>query len=46
VIADSWPDSLDDSVARRDWGWSPDYDLETLVDLMLHEMRRKYGPKS
>jgi len=46
AIADSWPDSLDDSVARRDWGWSPDYDLEALVDLMLHEMRKKYGPKS
>ena len=46
AIADSWPDSLDDSVARRDWGWSPDYDLEALVEVMLREMRKKYGAES
>ena len=39
AIADSWPDSLDDSVARRDWGWEPEYDLPTLVDTMLAGIR-------
>ena len=28
-IADSWPDSLDDTCAREEWGWKPAYDLET-----------------
>ncbi len=46
AIADSWPDSLDDSVARRDWGWAPDYDLSALVEIMLREMRNKYGAPS
>jgi len=39
AIADSWPDTVDDSAARRDWGWSPYCDLPTLVEVMLREMR-------
>ena len=39
AIADSWPDSMDDSVACRDWGWKPEYDLATLVDTMLEGIR-------
>jgi len=35
AIADSWPDSLDDSAARSEWGWSPEYDLPALVADML-----------
>jgi nucleoside-diphosphate-sugar epimerase len=35
AIADSWPQRMDDAEARRDWGWSPRYDLEALVDDML-----------
>ena len=35
AIADSWPMTIDDSVARRDWGWRPQYDLEALVTTML-----------
>ena len=41
AIADSWPDSMDDSVARQDWGWKPEYDLPTLVDTMLKGVREK-----
>ena len=41
AIADSWPDSMDDSVARRDWGWKPGYDLPALVDAMLAGVREK-----
>ena len=41
AIADSWPDSMDDSVARRDWGWKPEYDLPALVEIMLSGVREK-----
>ena len=43
AIADSWPDSMDDSVARHDWGWKPEYDLPALVDTMLAGVRAKLG---
>ena len=36
-IANSWPQSIDDSVARQDWGWKHDYDLHKMVeDMMSH----------
>ena len=35
AIADSWPDSIDDSAARKDWGWSHDYDLEKMTGDIL-----------
>ncbi|MES2389037.1 MAG: NAD-dependent epimerase/dehydratase family protein [Bacteroidota bacterium] len=34
-IADSWPDSIDDSLARADWGWKPDYNLDAMTVDML-----------
>ncbi|WP_298818652.1 NAD-dependent epimerase/dehydratase family protein [Chloroflexus sp.] len=39
AIADSWPRALDDSAAREDWGWRPQYDLEATVDEMLNAIR-------
>lgn len=34
-IADSWPDSIDDSVSRREWGWRPEFDLHKMtVDIL------------
>ena len=33
--ADSWPDSIDGSLAEEEWGWTPEYDLNSLVDEML-----------
>ena len=41
AIADSWPNCLDDSAARSDWGWSPDYDLERMVTDMLARLSEK-----
>jgi nucleoside-diphosphate-sugar epimerase len=41
AIADSWPNSLDDSAARREWGWQPDYDLEAMTRDMLDNLRAK-----
>jgi nucleoside-diphosphate-sugar epimerase len=37
-IANSWPQSIDDSVARRDWGWQEDYDLSAMTKDMLENL--------
>jgi len=42
AIADSWPKSIDDSVAREEWGWKPSYDLKTMVKDMLTVLGEKY----
>jgi nucleoside-diphosphate-sugar epimerase len=39
AIADSWPQSTDDSVARKDWNWKHEYDLEKLTDDMLKNIK-------
>ena len=41
AIADSWPRSIDDSPARRDWGWKEEYDMPTMVADMLARLRRR-----
>jgi nucleoside-diphosphate-sugar epimerase len=38
AIAESWPRHMDDSVARREWGWRPDYDLDAMVDDMIDNL--------
>jgi len=40
-IAGSWPESLDDTAAREEWGWAPRYDLPTLVADMLEKLRER-----
>ena len=40
-IADSWPDSLDDTCARQEWGWKPAYNLESMTVDMLEKLREK-----
>lgn len=40
-IADSWPNSLDDSAARNEWGWNPKYDLSSMTVDMLEKLRIK-----
>ncbi len=42
-IAESWPDSIDDTVARKDWGWQHAYDLETIATLMLNGISKMYN---
>lgn len=41
AIADSWPASIDDTRAREDWGWQPDYDLEKMTSVMLENLAKK-----
>lgn len=40
-IADSWPNSLDDSCAQREWNWKPRYDLTMTTEDMLENLKRK-----
>jgi nucleoside-diphosphate-sugar epimerase len=42
-IADSWPNSLDDSCARAEWGWTPKYDLSAMTVDMIQALRKKFG---
>lgn len=42
-IADSWPDSLDDSCAREEWDWKPEFDLDAMTTDMLLNLRKKFG---
>lgn len=42
-IADSWPRTIDDSEARRDWGWKHEYDLPKLTKVIVENLRIKFG---
>ena len=41
AIADSWPNSLDDTAAREEWGWKPEYDLDAMTKDMIEKLRVK-----
>jgi nucleoside-diphosphate-sugar epimerase len=41
AIADSWPRSMDDETARRDWGWRPHYDLPKMAEDMFAHLRKR-----
>ena len=41
-IADSWPSSVDDSHAKKDWGWKVEYDLEKLTSDMIKNLKNQY----
>ncbi|RFM28907.1 NAD-dependent epimerase/dehydratase family protein [Deminuibacter soli] len=43
AIADSWPQSIDDSTARSDWGWKPEYDLNAMTKDMLDNLKNEIG---
>jgi nucleoside-diphosphate-sugar epimerase len=43
AIADSWPNSLDDTCAREEWDWKPQYDLDAMTKDMLEKLRIKFG---
>lgn len=41
AIADSWPNSLDDTAAKEEWNWNPKYDLDAMTKDMLEKLKRK-----
>jgi len=41
AIADSWPNSMDDSAARKEWGWKPQYDLAQMTKEMIEVLSKK-----
>jgi len=41
-IADSWPSTIDDSAARSEWGWKPDYDLQSMTKDMLSVLNERH----
>ncbi|MCK4222132.1 MAG: NAD-dependent epimerase/dehydratase family protein, partial [Dehalococcoidia bacterium] len=41
AIADSWPNKMEDSAAREQWGWKPDYDLASMTSDMLEKLSAK-----
>jgi threonine 3-dehydrogenase len=46
-IVDSWPEDVDDSRARKDWGWKPDYDADKFFnEYFLPEIKKRYQKPS
>jgi len=43
AIADSWPQSIDDSAAREEWGWEPGYDLAAMTTDMLKKLSQRHA---
>lgn len=43
AIAESWPNSIDDTCAREEWGWKPEYDLNTMTKDMIEKLKIKFG---
>lgn len=43
AIADSWPNKMDDTCARKEWGWTPTYNLKTMTKDMIIHLREKLG---
>ena len=41
AIADSWPNRMDDICARKEWGWTPSYNLESMTRDMIKHLREK-----
>lgn len=46
AIADSWPNSIDDSEATKDWGWKHKYDMETMTQTMLDNLKVKLAQEA
>ena len=41
AIAESWPNNMDDSAARKEWGWNPEYNLESMTRDMIEKLTVK-----
>jgi nucleoside-diphosphate-sugar epimerase len=45
AIADSWPQSIEDSFARNDWSWKNEFDLDAMVADMIKNLAPRYKPQ-
>jgi len=45
-IADSWPNSIDDTEARNDWAWKPKYDLKSMTKDMIKHLKETYNTEN
>jgi len=43
AIADSWPQSIDDSAARKEWDWKPSYNLQTMTKDMIDKLSTRFN---
>ena len=43
-IANSWPKTIDDADARKDWGWKPEFDLDSMSEVMIQKLKEHYNP--
>ena len=43
LIAEKWPKSIDDTRAREDWGWKHKFDLKSMSENMLQNLKNKYA---
>ncbi len=43
AIADSWPKSIDDTVARNEWGWKHEFDLDRMSQVMVENLKKKFN---
>ena len=43
AIADSWPKTIDDNDARKDWNWNPEFDMEEMVEIMYANIQKRYS---
>lgn len=41
AISEGWPNSLDDTVAREEWGWNPKWDMDAMIEDMLKALRKR-----
>jgi len=46
AIADSWPERLDDSAAREEWGWAPEFGVREMVEVMLAALMPGFDPNA
>ena len=46
AIADSWSQSIDDTKARQDWGWQPEYDLGKMTADMIFHLQQSIKEKT
>ncbi|GER58799.1 NAD-dependent epimerase/dehydratase family protein [Patiriisocius marinus] len=42
-IADSWPQSIDDGIARKDWGWEHEINLDQMTEIMIDNLKKDYA---